>query len=96
LEWPDSMSIMAEEIRTEEERQQAELRSLIAGLSQHLDDLYTELEGCENEIKQLRDENEDYKELRKAHENLRARKEHGRFRRFRNWCRSRGRRILGR
>lgn len=90
------MSIMSEEIRTEEERQQAELRSLIAGLSQHLDDLYTELEGCERELRELRDEKEDYKELRKANEDLCARKERGRFRRFGNWCRSRGRRILGR
>jgi chromosome segregation ATPase len=90
LGWPGSMSIMAEEISHRGRTTTAELRSLIAGLSQHLDDLYTELEDAKTRSRAIEEE------LRKAHENLRARANDGRFRRFRNWCRSRGRRILGR
>jgi hypothetical protein len=52
---------MSEDISSEEERQQRELRSLIAGLSQHLDDLYTELEACEEEMRKLRKQNEEFR-----------------------------------
>jgi CHAT domain-containing protein len=74
---------MSEEITTEEERQQQELRALIAGLSEHLDNLYSELEVCEGEVKKLREE-------------IRASQRTRYLWRFWHWCGRTRRRLLGR
>lgn len=65
-------------------RQQRELRSLVAGLSEHLTQVENELHACEEELRKLR------------LETIRTRKRDRRIRRFRDWRRSTRRRLLGR
>ena len=68
----------------EEERQMQELRSLVAGLSEHLTKVEEELHACEEELRRLRVET------------IRTRERDRRFWRIRDRRRSTRRRFLGR